>query len=42
MQGSCVAGVEASVSVPGANGGRRCSDHLAGTFCDNPSFQPNA
>ncbi|AEO41952.1 hypothetical protein XACM_1672 [Xanthomonas euvesicatoria pv. citrumelo F1] len=42
MRGSFVASVEASVSAPGANGGRRCSDHLAGAFCDAPSFQPNA
>ncbi len=42
MRGFFVASVEASVSAPGANGGRRCSDHLAGAFCDAPSFQPNA
>lgn len=42
MRGSCVAGVEASVSAPGANGWRHCSDHLAGTFRDDRSFQPNA
>ncbi len=39
MRGSLVAGVEASVSAPGANGGRRCSDHLARTFFANPSFR---
>lgn len=35
-------GVGALVSAPGANGGRRCSDHLAGTFCDDAGFQANA
>lgn len=32
MRGSCVAGVGALASAPGANGGRRCSDHLANLF----------
>ncbi|NYH50043.1 UNVERIFIED_ORG: hypothetical protein FHR68_003703 [Xanthomonas campestris] len=42
VRGSCVSGLEASVAAPSADGGRRCSDHLAGTFCDDPSFQANA
>ncbi len=42
MRGSCVAGLEASVPASSANGGRRYSDHLAGTFCDDRSFQANA